>query len=253
MIRPPSPQKSPGTSTYEHFKDLRSGPGSGSAPGASHPGGEAEGEGAWPLSRLIETLPLDQNSEGILPSLHRRLASTGRLDDTDLSRTESAEGEEDDDQGENVAEDEDPSTIEYTPGCQIRYVWLGVERYILREQPHVGDLPKILDKSSIKVPAFLCIISHLRAAVKNSVAVLERPKSLDKLVEDAKGRVATAGGPLLASFPGYQKIRLPPYDFHRMYGDPTDPPDARHWLQINASLAKPSQKSLCRFLLEINC
>ena len=33
--------------------------GDGSAPGACHPGGEADGEGAWPLSKLIETLPLD--------------------------------------------------------------------------------------------------------------------------------------------------------------------------------------------------
>ena len=67
------------------------------------------------------------------------------------------------------------------------------------------------------------------------------------------GKVPTEGGPPKTSFPGYQKVRVPPYDFGRMYGNPTDPPDGKHWLQINASLPKPSQKSMCRFILEINC
>ena len=57
----------------------------------------------------------------------------------------------------------------------------------------------------------------------------------------------------MASYPGYQRIRLQPYDFLRMFGDPADPPEPKRWLQVNASLAKNSQKSLARFLLEINC
>ena len=46
---------------------------------------------------------------------------------------------------------------------------------------------------------------------------------------------------------------MTPYDFRRLYGAPTDPPDGKQWLQINASLSKPFQKFLGRFLLEVNC
>ena len=62
VLRPPRKPKSRGQSNYEIFSKLRSGPGSGSAPGACHPGDETDGEGAWPLAELIATLPMDQGS-----------------------------------------------------------------------------------------------------------------------------------------------------------------------------------------------
>ena len=253
VLRPPRKPKRHGRSNFEIFSKLRSGPGSGIAPGACLTSDEAEGEGAWPLSDLIATLPLNQGSAGILPMLHRRLATLGRLGEADLDRFEPMEGEDDYDQKDDAADEEDPDSVEYTPGCQIRYVWLGVERYVAQERPYEGDLPRVLDKANIKIPAFLCIIKHLRKAIKNSRTTIEKPKSLEDMISAAKGTAVHEGDPLRAPFPGYQQIRVAPYDFEQTYGALSDPPDGRRWLQVNESLTKPSQKALVRFLLEINC
>ena len=253
VLRPPRKPKSRGRSNFEIFSKLRSGPGSGFAPGACLPSDEAEGDGAWPLSDLIATLPLNQGSAGILPTLHRRLATIGRLGEADLDRFEQLEGEDDYDQRDDAAEEEDPDSVEYTPGCQIRHVWLGVERYVAQERPYEGDLPRVLDKANIKIPAFLCIIKHLRKGSKNCRTTIERPKSLADMINGAKGTAPHEGDPLRAAFPGYQQIRLAPYDFEKAYGAPSDPPDGRRWLQVNESLSKPTQKALARFLLEMTC
>ena len=176
-LRPKSAAGRFRSSPFAAFKSLRSGPGGGPATGACHPGGEAEGERSWSLTKLIESLPLTQNSEGLLTMLHRRLAATGDVDGVDFVEG-ATNAEDEEDQEHKQTEVENPNTVEYTPGCNIRFVWLGVERYFENGGNHIGELPRCLDLYGIKIPAFTCVLTHLRNSFKNCRSCTDRRKTL---------------------------------------------------------------------------
>ena len=222
------------------------------AAGASRPG--HDGGRKWSLSQLIASLPLEANNRGVLRKLVDLYVATGSVDLAEEDRV-ALEEEQDEYEPTSQPDDEDPTAVIYTPGCEIRYAWLGVERFYQKNKEAEFRLPHCLDGASIKKPAFICIINHLRVANKNLQGVLKSTKVHSDMVKDALGYTTEKDpeGPSLAGSTAYNRIRVPPYDFEMLYGKVADGGDKKRWLQVNQSIPKESMRKVARFLAEVNC
>ena len=62
-------------------------------------------------------------------------------------------------------------------------------------EDHIGVLPKCLDMTAIKVPAFTCILDHLKQSLSHCKKFIERRRTLAEMTLEAKGKPATTGAP----------------------------------------------------------
>ena len=234
------------------FMSLKSEPEIGVATGASRLGHD-DGR-KWSLSQLIVLLPMNVNNKGVLRKLVDLYVATGSTVLEEVDKVTNKE-ERDEEEAAEQPDDEDPDAVVYSPGCEIRYVWLGVSRF---HQKNIGRKfydPECIDSTAIKKAAFLCIINHLRIANKNMQTVLKTKKVHANMVTDAMGFPVNqiAGGPLMAGAVVYNRIRVPPYNFEKFFGRLADGADKVQWLQVNQSIPKASMRKVARFLTEVTC
>ena len=244
------------TNVAGEFKKLKSESETGMAAGASRPG--HDGGRRWSLSQLIASLPLVVNSRGVLRKLSDLYLSTGSVELPEEDKV-ATEEEQDEYEPDGQPDEEDPTTVTYTPGCTLRYVWLGVERFYHKNKETEFRLPHCLDGASIKKPAFICIMNHLRTASKNLQGVLKSTKVHSDMVKDALGHPPEKDpeGPSMAVPTVYHRIRVPPYDFEKLYGKVADGGDKKRWLQVNQSIPKghnawPPSRLCLQFLSQVD-
>ena len=173
-IRPTcSDRKHRRTNAIGAFRKLISTPEAGVAAGASHPG--REGGRTWSLSQLIASLPLADDNRGVLRKLSDLYLLTGSVEfpEEDKAATEEEQDEYDPD---SLPDEEDPNTVIYAPGSKLRFVWLGVERFYHKNKTKMFRLPNCVDGAAIKKPAFLCILAHLKTALRTSRVLSMAPR-----------------------------------------------------------------------------
>ena len=221
--------------------------------GVSHPGHDSGR--TWSLSQLIESLNLADNNKGVLRKLSDFYLRTGRVDLPEEDQAATEEEQEDDDPGSHLDE-EDPELVSYTPGAQVKHVWIAVEKFCNKNKMKMFRLPNCVDGASIKKPAFLCILAHLKSALKNQQSVLRGEKTYEDLTTDALGYHAVKADLTSEKTAGsiaYNRIRVPPFNLGDQYKDLSAEANKKTLLQVNPSIPKENMRRVARFLLEINC
>ena len=127
---------------------------------------------------------MNVNSEGELLKKYNKIRGVT----TDEVQQESPQSVDSDSEGEDKQDEEDPDTVIYEPGSALRYVWLGVTRFYEKINGQIlHPHPICLDTADVREAAFYCILCHSRTVAKNHESVFETTRTLQDMIDQAKG------------------------------------------------------------------